>query len=159
MNAPPAAVYEARVTDDSIRSRRTIAPRFPTFVENLPGSPYRTVPHPVSAPPTRATPKTIGYTIVNERPDGASSRTAEPDQPEAVMSQAWERKNDRRVELIGKRSAAGLTAAEEAELARLQDEVFDELDAVIPLPFDALAALEAEVSEIQARIDAEAGRP
>jgi hypothetical protein len=55
----------------------------------------------------------------------------------------WTRKNQRRLHLIDRKYTGGLTSAEQAELACLQESLASHLDAVAPLPFDALERLEA----------------
>ncbi len=53
--------------------------------------------------------------------------------------------NSRRLALIDKRYAGGLTTAEEAELAALQAKMDEHLEAIAPLPRRQLDALEEEV--------------
>lgn len=66
-------------------------------------------------------------------------------------------KNIARLELIEREyRQGGLNPEDEAELARLQVEVFDELDKAIPLPFAALSELRAKIQQIQAELDSEA---
>jgi hypothetical protein len=138
----------------------TIDPRFPTPVRNVfHGSNfYSDTRFPTLHRMTRREPVTRVYLFIHGRLAEAMSPAAGPNETGVGMSQTWARKNSRRIELIEKEFAQTiLDADDEAELARLQDEVFDELDAVMPLPFEALERLEADARRIQARIDGEAG--
>ena len=59
------------------------------------------------------------------------------------VAEFWTMKNRRRLYLIDRKYAAGLATAEEAELSDLQAALAGHLEAVAPLPFDALERLEA----------------
>lgn len=53
--------------------------------------------------------------------------------------------NKRRLALIEKKYAGGLTAAEDAELAALQAKMDEHLEGAAPVPLERLEALEEEV--------------
>jgi hypothetical protein len=63
-----------------------------------------------------------------------------PEPKQSLFSSEEERpsKNRRRAELIEKKFSTGLTATEDAELERLQEDMDRYLDATWPLPFDIL---------------------
>jgi hypothetical protein len=56
--------------------------------------------------------------------------------------------NKRRLTLIEKKYAGGVTAEEEAELAALQAKMDEHLDAVAPVPLEQLEAFEEEVRKV-----------
>jgi hypothetical protein len=56
--------------------------------------------------------------------------------------------NTRRLALIDKKYAGGLTTKEEAELAALQAKMDEHLAAVAPLPLEQQEALEEEVQKV-----------
>src|SRR5205823_4738904 len=62
-----------------------------------------------------------------------------------------EEKNRRRCELIDHKYDHGLTPAEEAELALLQDAMYRYIDKVAPLPLDEARALHQELLQKAAR--------
>lgn len=68
------------------------------------------------------------------------------------MSEAWARRNTRRVFLIRKRLQQGLADEEQEELDRLQSEMSRRLNAAFPLPFDALDRLEDYVDQAERRL-------
>jgi hypothetical protein len=73
--------------------------------------------------------------------DGAASHTEE-----------WtDEKNRRRCELIDRKYDHGLSPAEEAELAVLQDAMHRTIDKVAPLPLDAARRLHQELLQKAAR--------
>jgi hypothetical protein len=63
----------------------------------------------------------------------------------AVLLERSDAKNARRVDLIKKKHAAGLSAAEHVELARLQDEMLGYRQKVAPLPLDDARRLHQEL--------------
>ncbi len=70
----------------------------------------------------------------------------------ATDATAWtSEQSRRRVELIDRKAAAGLTAAEEAELVILQVAMRQYIDAVAPLPIEAARKLHQELVEKAAR--------
>ena len=70
----------------------------------------------------------------------------------AIDVTAWTpEQSRRRVELIDRKAAAGLTAAEEAELVVLQVAMRRYIDAVAPLPIEAARKLHQELVEKAAR--------
>jgi hypothetical protein len=64
----------------------------------------------------------------------------------------WDRQNARRVSLIRKRHGDGLTNEEHIELNDLQAEMSAHINAVHPLPFEALEQLERYVDEAERRL-------
>jgi hypothetical protein len=62
-----------------------------------------------------------------------------------------EEKNQRRCELIDRKYDHGLSPAEEAELALLQDAMYRTIDKVAPLPLDAARSLHQELLQKAAR--------
>ena len=67
-------------------------------------------------------------------------------------SPAWApEQNRRRCELIDQKYARGLTPAEEAELAALQEAMHRFIDAVAPLPIEGARKLHQELMEKAAR--------
>ena len=74
-----------------------------------------------------------------------------PPKTATVNKEDWTReKNDRRCYLIDKKYGAGLNAAEEAELAFLQDEAVRYRQRVAPLPLDHVRKLHQELLELAA---------
>jgi antitoxin (DNA-binding transcriptional repressor) of toxin-antitoxin stability system len=70
-----------------------------------------------------------------------------------VSDEAWtEEKNRRRGELIDRKYDHGLSPAEEAELALLQDAMYRHVDRVAPLPLDRVRALHQELLQQATRI-------
>lgn len=67
-------------------------------------------------------------------------------------SDPWDQQNERRVSLIRKRHRDGLTGEEQSELDRLQAEMSARINAVRPLPFEALESLERYVDEAERRL-------
>ncbi len=76
--------------------------------------------------------------------------------PRDGTNDPWEDQNERRVSLIQKRHRHGLTSDEQNELDRLQAEMSARINAVRPLPFDALEKLERYVDEAERRLS---GKP
>src|SRR5687768_5802957 len=71
-----------------------------------------------------------------------------PPRPTAPAAGPWTgEKNRRRCELIDRKYDGGLDAAEEAELALLQDEMQRHVDQVAPLPLDEARRLHQELLE------------
>jgi len=68
----------------------------------------------------------------------------------------WNQQNEQRVSLIQKRHRHGLTSDEQNELDGLQAEMSARINAVRPLPFDALEKLERYVDEAERRLS---GKP
>lgn len=58
-----------------------------------------------------------------------------------------EEKNRRRCELLDRKYDHGLSPAEEAELALLQDAMYRHIDKVAPLPLDAARSLHQELPD------------
>jgi hypothetical protein len=73
--------------------------------------------------------------------DGASTQEGE-----------WtDEKNRRKGELIDRKYDHGLTLAEEAELALLQDALYRYIDRVAPLPLDGARGLQRELLQMVAQ--------
>jgi hypothetical protein len=68
--------------------------------------------------------------------------------PEGVWT---DEKNRRRCELLDRKYDRGLSPAEEAELALLQEAMYRHIDRVAPLPLDAARALHQELLQKAAR--------
>ena len=85
-------------------------------------------------------------------PPKATNGASEPEGP-------WtEEKNQRRCELIDHKYDHGLSPAEEAELALLQDAMYRAIDKVAPVPLDAARNLHQELLQKAARAhDADKG--
>ena len=60
----------------------------------------------------------------------------------------WRALNSRRIGLILLDTERGLTAEEQAELSRLQEEASRYINAVTPLPFDELAEIEKAARQL-----------
>ena len=70
----------------------------------------------------------------------------------SVQAEEWTaEKNRRRCELIDRKYDCGLTPAEEAELALLQDAMHCYIDKVAPLSLDAARSVHQELLEKAAR--------
>ncbi len=63
--------------------------------------------------------------------------------------EGWAMKNNRRLFLIDKKYSAGLGEGEAAELALLQEEMSQRVDAVAPLPLETLEQLEALADRLE----------
>jgi hypothetical protein len=62
-------------------------------------------------------------------------------------AELWtEKKNERRCELIRKKFSQGISAQEAGELAELQDELAAYRKRTVPLPYDAVDALQAALN-------------
>lgn len=85
---------------------------------------------------------------------GAGSRSSTPRPVRGTRARTrFEELNRRRIELIDKEYAAGLSEAEEAELERLQQEAARLMDVLHPPPAGMLDELEALAARLEAQAD------
>lgn len=76
----------------------------------------------------------------------------------AAPMDPWTAKNDRRLRLVEKKHAEGLTLRESRELDRLKREVYEHLQAVDPRPADDPDEIDQRFERLKKRIEAKKGK-
>ncbi len=72
----------------------------------------------------------------------------------AAQMDPWTAKNDRRLRLIEKKHAEGLSLQESRELDRLKREVHEHIQSVDPRPTDALDQIDSRLDALKKRLEA-----
>lgn len=75
----------------------------------------------------------------------------------AAQMDPWVAKNDRRLRLIEKKHAEGLSLQESRELDRLKREVYEHIQSVDPRPTDALDQIDSRLDALKKKLEARRG--
>ena len=76
----------------------------------------------------------------------------------AASMDPWKIKNDRRLDLIHLEFSVGLDFKQEAELEKLQREIYSHMQAIDPRPTESLDEIDARFEKMKERIEAKRGK-
>jgi hypothetical protein len=85
-------------------------------------------------------------------------RMTSPRQLGAARMDPWTAKNERRLRLIEKKHAQGLSEQESLELERLKREIYEHVQAVDPRPTDVLDQIDSRLDSLKKRLEAKRAR-